>query len=139
MLISCTYNCSLWLRKGGCSCAEKAKKCEKIVCNVLEQSFCLAQQTNYFFKVSLSWSVLTVLRSLSSKITTHLHWSRIWVVFFLWSQVLQFHLLSHTSTVLWNPSTAHGYNYHRHYTEERKLQCDGDGLLHRPVVCILNL
>lgn len=31
MLISCTYNCSLWLRKG--SCSWKAKKCEKIVCN----------------------------------------------------------------------------------------------------------
>ena len=106
---------------------------------MLEKSFCLANKPTTFFKVSLSCSVLIVLRSLSSKITTHLHWCRIWVVLFVWSQVLQFHLLSHTSTVLWNPSTANVYNYRRHYTEECKLQCEGDGLLHRPAVCIVNL
>ena len=53
MLISCTDTIvvsKLWLRRGVCSCAEKAKKCEKIVYNVLEKSFCLAQQTNDFFQ-----------------------------------------------------------------------------------------
>ena len=106
---------------------------------MLEKSFCLANKPTTFFKVSLSCSVLIVLRSLSSKITTHLHWCRIWVVLFVWSQVPQFHLLSHTSTVQWSPSTANVYNYRRHYTEECKLQCEGDGLLHRPAVCIVNL
>jgi len=105
----------------------------------LSRVFNWLNKSTTFFKISLSCSVLIVLRSLSSKITTHLHCCRTWVVLFLWSQVPQFHLLSHTSTVLWNPSTAHVYNYHHHYTEERKLQCEGDGLLHRSVVCILNL